>query len=102
MAPRRWILLVPALLLLTVGLAAPASAATLQLTGTVTNTDGVNQDGTVCLELVGSGSCGGNNLTNGLWSRSWDPENNTAGDYLVRVMSATMDNTSRWYVAGNT
>lgn len=83
-------------------LSPPATAVTtIQLTGTVTNTDGVNQDGTVCLELVGSGSCSGNPLTAGAWSRTWNDVDNTPGDYLVRVISSTMDNTSRWYVAGD-
>lgn len=88
--------------LATFALAPPAVAADLiTLTGTVTNTDGVSQEGTVCLELVGSGSCGGTYLVGGSWSWTWDEDENVAGDYLVRVISSTMDGTSRWYVAGD-
>jgi hypothetical protein len=102
MATRRWLLVVLVLPLLVYGLAAPASAATtIQLTGTVTNTDGVAQDGTVCLELVGGGSCGGTYLTAGAWSMTWTEGDQEPGDYLVRVSSSTMDGTSRWYVAGD-
>ena len=47
---------------------APATAVTtIQMSGTITNTDGLPQAGTVCLELVGSGSCG----DRARWSRAF-------------------------------
>jgi hypothetical protein len=89
-------------LLATVVLSPPAEAATtITLSASVTNTDGVPQTGTVCLERVGTGSCGGNDLDNGSWSTTWDSASDVAGDYLISVSSDTMDGTSRWYVAGN-
>ena len=98
-------------LVLALAVLAPPAVATAppftHLSATVTNTDNVNQNGTVCLELVGSGSCSGNWLTDGAWSYDWvdaadDPANGEpAGDYLIRVISSTMDGTNRWYVAGN-
>jgi hypothetical protein len=80
----------------------PAVAATtINLSANVTNTDGVPQTGTVCLERVGTGSCGGDDLDNGFWSTTWDSASEVAGDYLIQVTSDTMDGTSRWYAAGN-
>jgi hypothetical protein len=107
---RAWRVLLGTLLALAVFAPPPAVAVgtPVQLSATVTNTDGVPQDGTICLELVGVGSCGGTYLTDGTWNYEWvdvadDPENGqTAGDYLIQVSSSTMDGTSRWYVAGNT
>ena len=90
-------------LLTLVTLSPPATAVvTIQLSGTITNTDGIPQNGTVCLQLVGSGSCGGNHFTDGTWSSTWNDVDDAPGDYLVRVISSTMDGTSRWYVSGNT
>jgi hypothetical protein len=80
-----------------------AQAATLvNLSAHVTNTDGLDQAGTVCLELAGPpSSCGGSYIgPNGLWSLDWDVDADP-GDYLIRVISSTMDGTSRWYVAGD-
>jgi hypothetical protein len=74
---------------------------TIQMAGTITNTDGLPQAGTVCLELVGSGSCGGTSFSGGSWQYIWDDANLPPGDYLVRVSSSTMDGTSRWYQSGN-
>lgn len=89
--------------------APPAVAANppTQLSATITNPDSVVQAGTVCLELVDSGSCNGNHFSGGAWSDEWvdlvdDPANgNPAGDYLIQVRSSTMDGTARWYVAGD-
>jgi protocatechuate 3,4-dioxygenase beta subunit len=105
---RVWGVLLGAVLAL-VAFSPPAVAVNppTQLSATITNPNGVTQAGTVCLERVGSGSCGGTNFTNGTWTDAWvdvldDPANGqTAGDYLIRVTSSTMDNTTRWYVAGN-
>jgi hypothetical protein len=103
--PRR--LALPLLVAVALALAgapvAPASAATtIELSATISNTDGVSQDGVVCLELVGGGgSCGGNFFTDGSWQRTWQVGPNPPGSYLVQVRSTTMDNAVRWYQAGN-
>ena len=103
MSLRRVLLSLLGLTLGGLALAPPVQAVTvINLTGAVTNTDGVDQDGVVCLELVGGdGSCGGTYLTDGSWTMTWTEGDNDPGDYLVRVISSTMDGTSRWYVAGN-
>jgi len=98
---RLWSVLLGAVIVL-VALAPPSLAATVvTLSATVTNTDGVAQNGTVCLELVGSGSCGGDDLVDGSWSTTWDSAAGQAGDYLIAVTSDTMDGATRWYAAGN-
>lgn len=102
MTPRRLLGVLLAATLTLVTLAPPASAVTtIQLSGTITNTDGVPQNGTVCLELVGGGSCGGNYIVDGAWSQTWTEGDNEPGDYLVRVSSSTMNGSTRWYVAGD-
>lgn len=102
MVTRRVITVLMATVLGCVGLIPPATAtATVQLSATITNTDGLDQDGSVCLELVGSGTCGGTNFTAGHWAYSWSDADFEPGNYLIRVVSSTMAGTSRWYVAGD-
>lgn len=103
---RVWSVLLGAVLSLAM-IAPPAVAANppTLLSATITNPDSIVQAGTVCLELVDSGSCSGNHFTGGAWSDEWvdlvdDPANGyPAGDYLIQVRSSTMDGISRWYVA---
>jgi protocatechuate 3,4-dioxygenase beta subunit len=99
---RVWSVLVGALLVLAV-LSPPARAATtVTLSAHITNTDSLDQAGTVCLEPAGPpSSCGGSGIgPNGAWSRTWDVDANP-GSYLIRVTSTTMDGHTRWYVAGD-
>lgn len=98
---RAWSVLLGIALAL-VALAPPATAATpVQLSATITNTDGVALAGTVCLERVGENGCGGTYFTDGHWSWGWNPDFNPAGDYRIQVRSSTMDGTARWYVASD-
>lgn len=91
-----------AVALSTVAIAPPAlAAAPVQLSATVTNTDGVALAGTVCLERVGDNGCGGTYFTDGHWSWGWNPDFNPAGDYRIQVRASTMDDTARWYVASD-
>ena len=100
-SPRALGVLLGAALTLVV-LSPPAAAVeSMQLSGTITNTDGVPQSGTVCIELVAGGNCSGNFFTDGTYSSTWTEDDEDPGDYLVRVISSTMDGTSRWYVAGD-
>jgi len=99
---RAWSVLLGLVLALAV-FAPPAQAVTtVTLSAHVTNSDGLDQAGSVCLELAAPGSsCGGTNLTSGgVWSRTWDVDANP-GSYLIRVTSSTMDGHTRWYVAGD-
>ena len=77
-----------------VALSPPATAVeSMQLSGTITNTDSVPQSGTVCIELVAGGSCSGNFFTDGTYSTPWTEDDEDPGDYLFRVRSSTMDGT---------
>lgn len=75
--------------------AAPAYA-TGTLSGTVTNDSGEPMSGTVCTQPVGSGNCGGNHFTGGVFSSPEEP-----GDYYVRVTASTMDGYSAYYRTGD-
>lgn len=77
-------------------LAASPAYATGTISGTVTNDSGEPMAGTVCTQLVGSGSCGGNSFTDGAFSFPEEP-----GDYYVRVIASTMDGYSAYYKAGD-
>ena len=90
------------LLVVAAAFSPPALASdVIHLTGTVTNTDGVNQNGSVYVKRVGANSASGTGLADGTFSWDWDTSQFPDGNYVIFVLSRTMDDTERYYVSGD-
>ena len=76
--------------------AASPAYATGTISGTVTNDSLEPMSGTICTQLVGSGSCSGNTFTGGAFNVTEEP-----GDYYLRVIASSMDGYSAYYKAGD-